>query len=223
MPFVFTYYVSVFDLSMSLWELWGDKPDLNWIELCSRGFMWLVIEGWVVIERLEFPLGCQPRSMLMVSIPLQVSLAFFYAGKEMCISEELHYNIMLRLCLFRICSCVCRFRSSSFDNSFINRHRNLTTIAVNINDDHASHNHSLSFPSSSQASPARGPLLGTQYPIDREARMEMLRNSLRGAEARNNFHGRAPSLSRSKTFNAGQPPQKQYICKVSWQSYFTPV
>ncbi|XP_071786666.1 protein KIBRA-like isoform X1 [Asterias amurensis] len=108
-----------------------------------------------------------------------------------------------------------RFRSSSFDNSFINRHRNLTTIAVNINDDHSSHNHSFSYPSSSQASSPRGPLLGGQYPVDRDARMEMLRNSLRGAEARNNFLGRAPSLSRSKTFNAGQPPQKQYTCKLN--------
>ena len=117
--------------------------------------------------------------------------------------------------LFLLLFCVNRFRSSSFDNSFINRHRNLTTIAVNINDDQSSHNHSLSYPSSSQASSPRGPLLSGQYSVDRDARMEMLRNSLRGAEARNNFLGRAPSLSRSKTFNAGQPPQKQYICKVS--------
>ncbi|XP_022086778.1 protein WWC2-like [Acanthaster planci] len=113
-----------------------------------------------------------------------------------------------------------RFRSSSFDNSFINRHRNLTTIAVSINDDRSSHTHSSSFPNSAaQPQPSRGTLptlSSAQFPADREARLEMLRSSLRGAEPRLTVpHGRAPSLSRSKTFNAGQPPQKQYICKLN--------
>ncbi|XP_038056175.1 protein WWC2-like isoform X2 [Patiria miniata] len=115
-----------------------------------------------------------------------------------------------------------RFRSSSFDNSFINRHRNLTTIAVSIGDDRSGHAHSSSFPNSApqpQPQPTRPlPLLSpAQFPADREARLEMLRNSLRGTESQNSnpHHARAPSLSRSKTFNAGQPPQKQYICKLN--------